>query len=245
MSVIVRGGASGRRGRLLDHPHGAAPGQGRRAGRGHHRIGRGAARDRRRARGRRRRCVRGGQRHDRPVGRVRVDGRDLPAHRAARHLRVPPERRVARAVARPARRSRRRPTPPARGSCPRWPVVRPACCSASRPRSTRSSPTRPTGTSPDLPLPERVAAPAHPGGARRHPGRAGATGPASGAYLLASFHKLFPLGDPPDYEPGPERSVAAIAAREGRSPEEVTYDLMLAARRHRAAVLPAARLHRR
>ena len=48
-----------------------------------------------------------------------------------------------------------------------------------------------------------------------------------GAFLLSSFHKLFPLGDPPDYEPGPEASVAAIAEREGRSPEEVTYDLML------------------
>ena len=47
------------------------------------------------------------------------------------------------------------------------------------------------------------------------------------AYLLRSWHKLFPLGDPPDYEPGPERSVGATAAREGRSPESVAYDLML------------------
>jgi N-acyl-D-aspartate/D-glutamate deacylase len=47
------------------------------------------------------------------------------------------------------------------------------------------------------------------------------------AYIVQSFHKLFPLGDPPDYEPAPERSVAAIAAREGRSPESVAYDLLL------------------
>jgi N-acyl-D-amino-acid deacylase len=47
------------------------------------------------------------------------------------------------------------------------------------------------------------------------------------AYITQSFHKLFPLGDPPDYEPAPERSVAAIAAREGRTPEAVAYDLML------------------
>ena len=46
-------------------------------------------------------------------------------------------------------------------------------------------------------------------------------------YIAASFHKLFPLGDPPDYEPEPEKSVAAIAKREGRSPQEVAYDLML------------------
>jgi len=30
-------------------------------------------------------------------------------------------------------------------------------------------------------------------------------------YIAASFHKLFPLGDPPDYEPGPEKSVKAAS----------------------------------
>jgi N-acyl-D-amino-acid deacylase len=48
------------------------------------------------------------------------------------------------------------------------------------------------------------------------------------AFVTSAWHKLFPLGDPPEYEPGPERSVRAIAAREGRTPEEVTYDLMMA-----------------
>ena len=46
-------------------------------------------------------------------------------------------------------------------------------------------------------------------------------------FITASLHKLFPLGDPPDYEPPPERSVKAIAEREGRSPQEVAYDLLL------------------
>jgi N-acyl-D-amino-acid deacylase len=41
------------------------------------------------------------------------------------------------------------------------------------------------------------------------------------------FDKFFIMGNPPDYEPGPEKSVAAIAAREGRTPEEVAYDYML------------------
>jgi N-acyl-D-amino-acid deacylase len=45
--------------------------------------------------------------------------------------------------------------------------------------------------------------------------------------LLANLHKLFPLGDPPDYEPSPENSVAALAARDGRPAMEVLYDLML------------------
>src|SRR5262245_9178922 len=48
------------------------------------------------------------------------------------------------------------------------------------------------------------------------------------AFLTAAFHKLFPLGDPPDYEPSADQSVKAIAERDGRTPEEVAYDHMLA-----------------
>lgn len=45
--------------------------------------------------------------------------------------------------------------------------------------------------------------------------------------ILASFHKMFRLGDPADYEPALEDAVAGIAEREGRTPQEVAYDLML------------------
>ncbi len=47
------------------------------------------------------------------------------------------------------------------------------------------------------------------------------------AFIASSFHKLFPLGDPPDYEPTPDQSIAAIAAREGRDPKEVAYELLM------------------
>src|SRR5580692_7628662 len=39
--------------------------------------------------------------------------------------------------------------------------------------------------------------------------------------LRGNLHKLFPLGDPPDYEPAPERSVTALAAAQGRTVDEV------------------------
>ena len=50
---------------------------------------------------------------------------------------------------------------------------------------------------------------------------------ATRARLEGAYSKTFVMGTPPDYEPGPEQSIAGIAAREGRAPLEVTYDAML------------------
>jgi N-acyl-D-aspartate/D-glutamate deacylase len=41
------------------------------------------------------------------------------------------------------------------------------------------------------------------------------------------YAQMFPLGDPPDYEPAPEASVTADAGRRGMKPNELAYDLML------------------
>jgi len=83
----------------------------------------------------------------------------------------------------------------------------------------------------DLPLPERVARLRDP--ALR--ARLLAEAPRFDDPRLMVVHTLianrldrvYPLGDPPDYEPGPEDSIAAMAAREGRDPFDVLYDRLL------------------
>jgi N-acyl-D-aspartate/D-glutamate deacylase len=45
--------------------------------------------------------------------------------------------------------------------------------------------------------------------------------------ILGSYHKMFSLGEPANYEPAPEDSFAAQAQRRGISPLEVAYDALL------------------
>ncbi|CAN1515356.1 COG3653 N-acyl-D-aspartate/D-glutamate deacylase [Burkholderiaceae bacterium] len=44
---------------------------------------------------------------------------------------------------------------------------------------------------------------------------------------VANFDNLYPLGDPPNYEPKPEDSIAARAARAGLDPTAFAYDYLL------------------
>ena len=48
------------------------------------------------------------------------------------------------------------------------------------------------------------------------------------AYMGEAFHKMFPIGERPDYEPEASQSVAAIAQRTGRTPQEVALDAIMA-----------------
>ncbi len=79
----------------------------------------------------------------------------------------------------------------------------------------------------ELPLAERVAR------LRSAEGRAAllaqepSTANPVALALMRRWDQMFPLGDPPDYEPPPSDSVAARAEREDRRPEEVALDLLL------------------
>ena len=46
---------------------------------------------------------------------------------------------------------------------------------------------------------------------------------------IADYDRVFVLGNPPEYEPGPERSMNALGARAGCSPEAAAYDHLLTA----------------
>ena len=80
-----------------------------------------------------------------------------------------------------------------------------------------------------LPLDERVAAMRTPSVREaivtEHPNRL----PGGMMRLvLAGFERMFPLGDPPDYEPTADRSAAALAAAAGVDAATFTYDLLVA-----------------
>jgi N-acyl-D-aspartate/D-glutamate deacylase len=76
-----------------------------------------------------------------------------------------------------------------------------------------------------LPLAERVARMARP----EVRATVLAEGPDGGfgAWLDRMLERTFELGDPPDYEPAPEASIAARARQAGISPYELVYDLLL------------------
>ena len=71
------------------------------------------------------------------------------------------------------------------------------------------------------PLAEQVAE------LRRAEVRAAVLAEMSEARVAFGYDRLFPLADPPDYEPDPASSVASLAARAGVQPTEFVYDHVL------------------
>jgi N-acyl-D-aspartate/D-glutamate deacylase len=50
---------------------------------------------------------------------------------------------------------------------------------------------------------------------------------AAPAFMGESFHKMFPGGERPDYEPDSQDSVASVAQRTGRTPQAVALDVLM------------------
>jgi N-acyl-D-aspartate/D-glutamate deacylase len=73
----------------------------------------------------------------------------------------------------------------------------------------------------DRPLAEQVAE------LRRREVREAVLAEMREARSVIGYERLFPLTDPPDYEPAPEASIAATAARAGVDPSELVYDHVL------------------
>jgi N-acyl-D-aspartate/D-glutamate deacylase len=48
------------------------------------------------------------------------------------------------------------------------------------------------------------------------------------AFMAESFHKMFPIGERPDFEPDARNSIAAMAERSGRTPQAVALDELMA-----------------
>ena len=49
---------------------------------------------------------------------------------------------------------------------------------------------------------------------------------------------MYPLGDPPNYEPTADQSVQALAGKEGKSPEEFAYDYLTGGDGNRKFLFP-------
>ena len=145
-----------------------------------------------------------------------------------------------------ARRTPPTTSPPGAASCPRCRTGPPGCSSGSQ-SSLHPFITHPTYRAmADLPLAERVAR------LREPEVREASSSPRSrrpqnriAVGLMTRCDQIFPLGDPPDYEPHPSTSIAGVAAATGRTPQDVALDWLLERRRHGAALRPARQLRRR
>ncbi len=80
----------------------------------------------------------------------------------------------------------------------------------------------------DLPLEEKVARMRDPAFRARLIAEAPAKGHPFINSLAGAYHKMFELGDPPNYEPDPKDSLGARAKALGVNPDELVYDALIA-----------------
>jgi N-acyl-D-aspartate/D-glutamate deacylase len=91
-----------------------------------------------------------------------------------------------------------------------------------------------------LPLDERVAAMRDPGLRARLLAESPEHENPIHVWFASQDADMYPLQDPPDYEPSPNEKVGARAARAGVTPRELIYDLMLGSNGRAIFLLPAA-----
>ncbi|MDB5397659.1 MAG: amidohydrolase [Rhodospirillales bacterium] len=91
-----------------------------------------------------------------------------------------------------------------------------------------------------LPVAERVAAMRDPAKRARLMAESPVHENPIHVWFASQDADLYPLGDPPNYEPDPEEKVGARAAQLGQSPREFIYNLMLESDGHAIFLLPAA-----
>ncbi|MEQ9518609.1 MAG: amidohydrolase family protein [Parvibaculum sp.] len=78
-----------------------------------------------------------------------------------------------------------------------------------------------------LPLPERVAKMKDPEFRKQLLSEAPQKGNVFANHIASSYDKMFRLGTPPNYEPEPDTSIAALATRKGVQADELAYDILL------------------
>jgi N-acyl-D-amino-acid deacylase len=91
-----------------------------------------------------------------------------------------------------------------------------------------------------LPLAERVAAMRDPAMRARLLAETPAHENPIHVWFASQDADLYPLGDPPNYEPSPDDTIGALAKRLGITPRELVYDLILESGGLAIFLLPAA-----
>jgi N-acyl-D-aspartate/D-glutamate deacylase len=79
----------------------------------------------------------------------------------------------------------------------------------------------------DKSLPEKVAAMRDPAFREKLLAESKAKQSHPLARRVMAFEHIFPLGNPPNYEPPRETAIASIAEREGRPAQDIAYDMLL------------------